>query len=1339
VEQKVAASMKTRIFSQRGVALVIVLAFLVLIAGIIIAFFSGITTERGSSRTAADSAAAQQLADSAVNIVMAQIVDATKGIDPSDSNSILSWASQPGMIRTFSVTGDPRNLYKLYSSDHMVVTGSDFKAATDAPAADWTSAANAGIYTDLNAPVLVADQNGIIKPDSSKSDTYSAVYPILDPFSEGLVDGFSMTDRPGFSGGVTLPDSSYDPTQAVAGKSANPAPMPTKWLYVLRDGKVTSPSAAKDGKLTIPGATSDNPVTGRIAFWADDDTSKVNINTASEGIYWDVPRVFSREDDGEWSGNVNKMKTIGMAICQPVQKEFQRYPGHPATTCLSPIFGHLGLPIPTPITTDTASQFDPYFAIAPRVVSGGSNAGTTLSGSSATPLVPDRDRLYASIDELMFTPRSSGQLRIPNTAKNDATTPNILTRSALQKAKFFLTAASNAPEVTLFNTPRVSIWPVWLDASKRTAYDNLAAFCGTIGGRNFFFTRSDARSSTADYNQRNSELYRYLQALTSRNIPGFGGNFLKKYPAGSSGATDRDQILTLIYDYIRCINLADSEPGATPYAPVFNVDPNDPYANPVQPSYVYTDSPNLFKLGAGEVVPIKIGATMGVGRCLTVVEADLLFYATGQSNSNPRQTNKFRAVLLLQFASPMQGMGGMRSSLKYTITGLDSFQVNPSGTGFQSLGLPRSGTNYIELSDIQTPGGRGIGGVEGPGIGLYALKGNNSDKSYKVLDYTGAGGPGKYPFCSATDIVFTPPAAPATIAPRSFAFLGGPITITLSTQDKNEVVQVIHLNFPNSSDLGLKIPDVVFGGSGDWTNFNNRLTFDALNNGRVTMGDLIKNSQAQLTQSGQTSRYATDTIIGVQPAGAAGNDPKPGTDPTAGDFRMIAPLQEVPDTRFRAHQDYMNTGGALTEQAHGLTTASGYPYLGSDISTKTKIGTFGKLVNVPNGYPSANSPLPVDNHLTIELDPYVPSRVGNAVARKDGGPGDWDTGIGNMRDGAYMNKPDEGDARLIAHPLDNTVPRYPYMMNEFMEAPPGAPYFSPNRQVPSPLMFGSIPTGVQRMLPWQTLLFHPTPEDPTHPGKASPPDHLLADLFWIPVVEPYAISQPFCTAGKINLNYQILPFTYIKRQTGLNAVMKATKFLAIPPSDSITYKPDGKNNEATGNTVFSPDRRRSIDIPTTLQAFDTKFASDQIYKSATEICELNLVPPGESQTSMASFWRNNNLTGDNVREKPYVDLYSRLTTKSNTYTVHVRVQALRQRSSNAAAGVFVDPGASGEGARDSIVSEYRGSTTIERYIDPNDPTLPDFATVAVNSASDPSLNIDKYYKFRVVGTKRFAP
>jgi uncharacterized protein (TIGR02600 family) len=283
-------------------------------------------------------------------------------------------------------------------------------------------------------------------------------------------------------------------------------------------------------------------------------------------------------------------------------------------------------------------------------------------------------------------------------------------------------------------------------------------------------------------------------------------------------------------------------------------------------------------------------------------------------------------------------------------------------------------------------------------------------------------------------------------------------------------------------------------------------------------------------------------------------------------------------------------------------------------------------------------------------------------------------------------------------------------------------------------MFGSLPTGVQRKLPWQTLLFHARPEDETHPGKEGPKDHLIADLFWMPVVQPYAISQPFATAGKINLNYQIVPFTYIRRATGLHGLMKSTKFAALEPAISNRYKP----LDRSGDLPTAPNRRRSIDIPKTLKAFDDKFETNEIFRSASQICEMSLVPTNltgatnaSDYKSMAAFWNGNRLTGDNLREKPYVDLYSRVTTKSNVFNVHIRVQSLK-KARNTPADQWV-PG------KDLVLSEYRGSSIIERYIDPNDPRLPDFASLFASDPNNEQLNIDQYYRMRVVSTKTFTP
>ena len=86
-------------------------------------------------------------------------------------------------------------------------------------------------------------------------------------------------------------------------------------------------------------------------------------------------------------------------------------------------------------------------------------------------------------------------------------------------------------------------------------------------------------------------------------------------------------------------------------------------------------------------------------------------------------------------------------------------------------------------------------------------------------------------------------------------------------------------------------------------------------------------------------------------------------------------------------------------------------------------------------------------------------------------------------------------------------------------------------------------------------------------------------------------------------------------------------------------------------------------------------------------------------------------------------IYPRVTTKSNVFTAYIRAQSIR-KSPGTAADVFDE-------AKDQVTGEYRGSSTIERFIDPNDSAI---------SAYDPRTGggLDPYYRFRIVNTKRFS-
>jgi len=74
--------------------------------------------------------------------------------------------------------------------------------------------------------------------------------------------------------------------------------MPVEWVYVFEDGGLMFVN--EEGFIrqfrdqTLPSA--DNPIVGRYGFWIDDLSCKINVNTASEGVYWDIPHVNSIED-----------------------------------------------------------------------------------------------------------------------------------------------------------------------------------------------------------------------------------------------------------------------------------------------------------------------------------------------------------------------------------------------------------------------------------------------------------------------------------------------------------------------------------------------------------------------------------------------------------------------------------------------------------------------------------------------------------------------------------------------------------------------------------------------------------------------------------------------------------------------------------------------------------------------------------------------------------------------------------------------------------------------------------------------------------------------------------
>jgi uncharacterized protein (TIGR02600 family) len=524
-----------------------------------------------------------------------------------------------------------------------------------------------------------------------------------------------------------------------------------------------------------------------------------------------------------------------------------------------------------------------------------------------------------------------------------------------------------------------------------------------------------------------------------------------------------------------------------------------------------------------------------------------------------------------------------------------------------------------------------------------------------------------------------------------------------------------------------------------------------------------------------------------------------------GDTRVTAMMASVPQTFFRPHKYYFDPS---MRAAHTLRTEAGNNYLGatdhllSDSAVLAPSSNFtytlnGTESNNYRGYPS-NAPamfrdLAADTWSTSGkannpgIRSFFPS-VTSSVDFTDAdflkiwrNGGDYDTSPGLSPDGPTTGRAYEGgQGRRYDYDGANTNPDFAIDGTDFADADLQS---GPSKQIPSPVVLGSLPAGdssagTSPTNAWRTLLFSPNPNSRTHlslsevpqagslPSPNSAPDFLYLDFFNMPVIEPYAISEPFSTAGRVNMNYQIAPFTYIRRETALRGVLRASlltavedqwapnrKFIELPGGGQRRYTSDAPQPASYLNYLKSTGHwgfRYPIHVKETLKQFEQRFAAGDLFRSPSEICSLWLYPgkqptasqPENSATALVNWdansanikawWYDNpgttrkSVTADNMRERPYATLYPRLTTKSNTFTTYFKVQVL-QKSQQTRADEWVE-------GRDQVLSEYRGSATIERYIDPSDPSLPDF-TLSANA----DVSLDNFYRFRVMNAKRFAP
>ena len=910
--------------NQKGAALVIVLALLIVILGLAITFLNRVSIERTSSASYASAANTRQLADAAVNLVQGQIRAATTQGDN------IAWASQPGMIRTYgSGSGNSSTAssaffkaFKLYSASNMVQTSNATLSTEDAPASTWAS--DKAIWTDINAPVTMTAAAG-----------NSTSYPIIDPSLAGTVQGFTITAAPGATTG-------------------QPVPMPVRWLYVTQDGSLVA-ATGTGNTTTISGANATtNPIVGRIAFWTDDETSKININTAAgdlqglgstnPGSFWDIPRMSSTFDKA-------------LATNQPVKNEFQRYPGHPATVSLSSVF--------TTLTRDQIAQ------IAPRITSGKSAGGTASTYKSPATNSLDTDRLYASTDELAFLPTRADQSAL---------------LTDLSKIGFLLTATSRAPELNLFGKPRIALWPLNANTSNRTAVDKLIAFCSSMNATTpYFFQRSNSQNSTADASiPRNTELYGYLQNFSSKLIPGFGGqSFTTKY-----GVNDTNQILTEIQDYIRCVNMRDAQTAAVPFTRKLLT--NGSISTPT----------------AGQVTPLQhpTNGTMGFGRSYTISEAALVFMATNSTtvSANASATtlpmaNSMKALLVFELFSPSLGYPYLNPGLKFALTVTKPLTVNGINYNFCAT------EDYItEFSSTQL---RPMGGGNGVGVNLRYHRSGTTDANKTILTALGTGSISKFGFITL-DIPLTGNSAiiNGTHAGETFNFGGMNATLTISPYDGSTVgtaFQTIELSFPGNATFALPAPLLSPEKNPDTRISNAKADFQFLIMPEDTVISLEPSGAGYRSDFRQVAMRKSVPVTAFQPQQRYDTL----TPPVLSDATVTVSGNTTSSGNIiTARKDYNN-------KAHSLRLGNSFGYLGAqngnpvslsyDDTSTSASGNWTVSNNVTYGNRTLTFAGFTYNNGVAYSHPDYPTSLSLNIANMD-----TDTGVGVIRDGPYINMAD---------------------------------------------------------------------------------------------------------------------------------------------------------------------------------------------------------------------------------------------------------------------------------------------------------------------------------------------
>lgn len=1438
---------RERTSGRRGIALILVMTIVALVSVLVVGMLISARKELVTAHNYSSGNSVQMLGDTVRNLVIAQIKKAT-------SDSSKAWISQPGLIRTFSPSGQ-QNAFKLYSS-YVMEEGSNYDPGA-------SSTLNAEVPLDwYDRPVEFVDLNRPIEFSTG------LVYPVADPSQVGVVEGFRIN-----TSGRVAPGSSLQ---------ANDLPMPVRWIYL-----------GENGQLMTASDPNRHDAVARFAYWTDDDTSKVNINTAAGGVFFDTPAANTKEDH-----------MLGRT--QPIAQEYQRWPGHPSTTSLRPVLKVLRDIADPVFRSEITSQ------LTPRIGWGGSLGGTEYAWLTRNLGQTDSDRLFPSLDEFYYGLdfRGSGSSQEREPFKIDGIQTVEAGGQTVPQLSFFLTAHSRAPELNLFHRPRVSLWPFNHELvqgtpppNTLTPEDKLIRLATEYGGwkedgnhdytkrKRFYFQRKSAWDPFVDYNEipENKALLGYLRDMTSRPIPSAdpsnrgGTSFATKL-----GNANRNQLLISMWDYIRSqvnpVNQAYVPVGFTPYSFPQGHDTEDAGHSDVAPLIVDDSASGIEGKGLGRTaVPVEVilqfyNAGEGYEMATSPAPGDPEFidernnvdFSSGPDGIPDYVVRRVRMVVLLAFQMPVNHLYDSAPRFQIEITGnpfsmitqspgsqtppevidgdtLNEFEdqvdeldaqvpilvrstyntVSGGGTWATqaSLGFPGTSATNRTICYVSAYGFAGLprrGGPASIALPMYAPLDNEVMQDNRLQYYQKAalkvlsnrttvtgrdsayqlskGWSGRqdvfYPFVSDIlefrlphrhdvqpdadgDGKLDPgwenpangklPGAWNGLNPNYdylLTFLkGSELELTIYPglkEDANELSPVAaNWQTPTSDNYLFKTQIKIE---------NTVIPLPRLGDGEVAT---LRPSQwtSALRQSGspptvrelsdyykRLNNQSLDFVMNVPTRLEGGDAPLmtdvfrsyalTGGNPVHGDVRSLAIERDVPRSWWQRHPRYLQ-GGVFLGTGY-VPEHSKNNSLGLDPRENTSFGPVGKdSIKGGSSAFGAWGRLHADVNQYYQFTQRTVSPFADASIRT-GSPkvGDFSLGYGNARYGALVVGPDLGSTYLSANARSEDT-ESPYFMNSVSRAgsdddvseTAGNNFknfmgllYSPFRQMPSPVLFGTLP--MRKAAGWETPLFNPNPAGGrnTHRGwNQTPRDHHLLDLFWMPVVEPYAISENLSTAGKVNLNYQIAPFTYIERRTGLHAVLDtftshwktadAEGAILAVPEDEANKSSVRRGSSHSMKNASTDGFRHFIDVDATLDAFDQRFQANDPFVSASEICEMFLLPEGVADAG--AFWSDKTLTGDDKLEAPYNAIYPRVTTQSNTFTIHYWVERLAPTKSNSDAP--------------RVLGRYRGSTTIERYLNAREvdygATVPDSADINADLVYPP---LNDRYLFRVVEQKHFA-